>query len=115
MRTVTFASEFAIRLLERLAYQVNHAVHSSDADSIHDLRVATRRFAQSLSLFKGAFPTKEVKKIRRRLSELMDLTNAPRDCDIALKLVPKSELPGAQTLEPAIRARRKETLQVLLP
>jgi CHAD domain-containing protein len=115
MQTVTFASDSAITLLERLSYQVNHAVHSSDADSIHDLRTATRRFAQSLFLFKGAFPTKEVKKIRRRLGELMDLTNEPRDCDIALKLVSKSELPGAKTLEPAIRARRKETLQVLLP
>jgi CHAD domain-containing protein len=115
MQIVTFASESAIKLLERLAYQVNHVVHSSDEDSIHDLRVATRRFTQSLSLFKGAFPAKEAKKIRRRLSELMDLSNAPRDCDIALKLMPKSELPGAKTLEPWIRARRKETLQVLLP
>ena len=115
MPTETFASDSVTKLLERFAFQVNHTVHTSDPDSLHDLRVATRRFAQSLYLFKAAFAGKEVKKIRGRLKDLMELTNAPRDCDVVLKLLPKSELPGVDPLLEAVTARRKQALRALIP
>jgi CHAD domain-containing protein len=38
-------------LLRRLAFQVGRIAKSSDAASIHDLRVAIRRFNRCLSLF----------------------------------------------------------------
>ena len=109
------ASDTATRLLERLAYQVNHTLHTADSDAVHDLRVAIRRFSQALAMAPDAFPGKEVKKIRRRLKEMMELTNAPRDCDVALKLLPKSALPAATALEPKIRAYRKEQVRLLIP
>jgi len=115
MRTETASAEAVTKLLERLAFQVNHTLHGPGADSVHDLRIAIRRFSQSLTLFKSAFAAKDVKKIRRRLKELMELTNAPRDCDVALKLLPKTALPSAAALEQPIRARRKEAIQLLRP
>lgn len=115
MQTGTFASESVTKLLERLAYQVHHTVHTANAEAVHDLRVAIRRFAQSISLFKTAFTAKEVRKIRRRLKDLMELTNAPRDCDVALKLLEKREFTGLAALQHAIRARRKEALRMLVP
>jgi CHAD domain-containing protein len=108
-------SEIATKLLERLAFQVNHTLHSANSEAVHDLRVAIRRFSQALAIGADAFPGKEVKKIRRRLKEVMELTNAPRDCDVALKLLPKSALPAAAALEPKIRAYRKEQVRLLIP
>jgi CHAD domain-containing protein len=108
-------SEIATKLLERLAFQVNHTLHTANSEAVHDLRVAIRRFSQALAIGADAFPGKEVKKIRRRLKEVMELTNAPRDCDVALKLLPKSALPAAAALEPKIRAYRKEQVRLLIP
>ena len=108
-------SESATKLLERLAYQVNHTLHTANADAVHGLRVAIRRFSQALAIGEDAFPAREVKKIRRRLKGMMELTNASRDCDVALKLLPKSALPAAAALEPKIRAYRKEQVRLLIP
>ncbi len=115
METGTFASQSVTKLLERLAYQVNHTLHAGDADAVHDLRVAIRRFDQSLALFKPAFAGKEVKKIRRRLKDLMELTNEPRDCDVGAELLAKAELPGAPALLEQLRGRRKDAMRVLAP
>jgi CHAD domain-containing protein len=115
MQTGTLGAGSVTKLLERLAYQVNHTLHTPAADSVHDLRIAIRRFSQWLVLAKPAYPAKDVKKIRRRLKELMELTNAPRDCDVALKLLAKSELTSAAALEQPIRDRRKEELRKLTP
>jgi len=111
----TFASNIVTRLLERLAYRVNAAVHRHDEDSIHELRVATRRFTQSLAIFKSLYHAKDLKKIRRRLKELMDLSSAVRDCDVAAALVAQSELPGAAAIQKPLAARRKEAVRMLLP
>ena len=78
MDTGTFAVDSATKLLERLAFQIHHVRQNGDVEAVHDLRVAIRRFGQSLVLFKDVFAGKDVKKIRRRLKELMKLTNEPR-------------------------------------
>ena len=115
MQNGTIAQESVTRLLERLAFQVNRAVHTADVEAVHDLRTSVRRFAQSLYLFKSLFPGKELRKLRRRLKELMESTNAVRDCDVALNLLQKRVLPGTSAIQQAIRARRKEAVRVLVP
>jgi CHAD domain-containing protein len=114
-QTGTFASTSVSRLVERLAYRVNATAHAHDERTVHDLRVAIRRFTQSLSVFKHVFGGKDVKKLRRRLKDLMDLTNEVRDCDVALSLLSKSELPSAAALNQKLRERRKEGMRMLLP
>jgi CHAD domain-containing protein len=104
------APDAAVKLLERLAYQINYTVHSHHADAIHDLRVAVRRFQQALGIFKSHFQAREVKKIRRRLKDLMDLSSDVRDWDISAKILTKSGLPGVPPLKAKIAARRKESL-----
>src|SRR4051794_32128264 len=115
METGTFAVDSATKLLERLAYQIHHTLHASDAEALHDLRVAIRRFGQSLAAFKHVFAGKDVKKMRRRLKDLRDLTNEPRDCDVGIQLLTESKLPGAAALIQGLRARRKEAMKLLLP
>jgi len=115
METATFASQSVTKLLERLAYRVNHTAHAHDDRAVHDLRVAIRRFGQALAIFKSVFSARQVKKIRRRLDSLMDLSNEIRDCDVALELLADSELAGAPAVLDQVRLRRKDALLVLLP
>jgi len=74
-------------LLRRLAYEVNRATKSADDEAIHDLRVAIRRLSRCLQLFTQFYPAGSSKKVRRRLSDLMDAAGEVRDCDIAAKLL----------------------------
>src|SRR5713226_4453576 len=77
-------------LLRRLAYEVNRAAKNADDEAIHDLRVAIRRLSRCLRLFAQFYPGNSWKKIRRRLSELMDAAGEVRDRDIAAKLVARA-------------------------
>ena len=67
IETRKFASDQADRRLGQLAFQVNQTVKSRDAEAVHDLRVAVRRFSQVLRVFKPCFRGKEPRKIRREL------------------------------------------------
>jgi CHAD domain-containing protein len=111
METYPFAVAQATRLLERLAFQINGAVHSPDTGAIHDLRVAIRRFSQVLSACKACFPARPVRKMRRRLKLIMVLAGEVRDTDIALHFVTAA---GAGSLEAKLRARRKTAAKSLL-
>jgi CHAD domain-containing protein len=111
MDTYPFAVSQATRLLERLAFQMNGAVHSPQPDSIHDLRVAVRRFTQVLAACKDCFPAKPARKMRKRLKVIMHLAGEVRDLDIALEFMTASDADG---LEPKLRARRKAASKILV-
>jgi CHAD domain-containing protein len=85
-----YAVEQMNRLLTTLAFQVHRAARKAGPDEIHDLRVSIRRFSQGLELFSSFFPKWEVKKIRRMLKRLMQLTSSIRDRDITLEFLAES-------------------------
>lgn len=109
-----FVTEQTARLLERLAYQVNSTIHSRSADSVHDLRVAIRRFAQLLAVFKQFFRARERRKIRRNLKETMSFAGEVRDRDIAIELLAGMRSTEAAAIEAKLRVQRKEAETVLL-
>ena len=111
--TRQFAGQAAARLLGRLAFQMNATMKSPDPEAVHDLRVAIRRFSQSLVVFKPCFPGKEKRKVRQRLKRLMVQAGEVRNCDVALKLLAKSRSQETAALLPRIRGRRKEAERVL--
>ncbi len=86
-----YAIEQMNGLLTTLAFQVHRAARKPGPDEIHDLRVSMRRFAQGLQLFSGFFPKWEVKKIRRMLKRMMQITSSIRDRDITLEFIKESE------------------------
>lgn len=106
--TRKFAFEQADRRLGRLAFQINQTAKSRDAEAVHDLRVAIRRFSQVLRVFKPCFHGKEVRKIRRKLKQIMDLAGEVRNCDIALKLMSKSQRSETAVLRPKLESLRRE-------
>jgi CHAD domain-containing protein len=112
--TRRFAREQADRLLGRLAFQIGRAIKSRNAEAIHDLRVAIRRFAQALRAFKPCFQGKELRKIRRELKQIMAVAGEVRNHDIALKLVAKSKRVQRTGLQPKIQSGRREAERSLV-
>jgi CHAD domain-containing protein len=93
---------------------MNVTIKSPNPDSVHDLRVAIRRFTQALSVFKPCFPGKDTRKIRRRLKKLMLDAGDVRNNDIALKILSKSRKTEAASLRPRIQSQRKEASRILI-
>ena len=75
------------KLLRKLVFHLNRAALLHDPDSIHDVRVAIRRFQQFLSVFEQFVPRGKAKKIRRQLREVMELSGEVRNPDIASALL----------------------------
>jgi CHAD domain-containing protein len=93
-------------LLRRVAFQVSRAARSADAEAIHDLRVAIRRFSRCLRVFAQFYPDKSWKKIRRRLDSLMSMAGAVRDLDIALDLLGEAQVAPETAVVQRVRAER---------
>ncbi len=97
MKTGTPIHDYAVEqmnhLLTTLAFQIHRAAKRPGPKEIHDLRVSIRRFTQGLRLFVDFFPKWEVKKIRRMLRRMMQLTSDIRNRDITLEFLGESE-PG---------------------
>jgi CHAD domain-containing protein len=74
------------------------AKHPHDAEAIHKLRVAIRRFTQALRVFQDSFEHARVRKMRKRLRRLMDLCGTARNCDIALQVLEAAGVPADKTL-----------------
>ena len=101
-------------LLRRLSFRMNRAAKLRDADSIHDLRVAIRRFEQCLDIFHQFLPGGHKKKIRRRLRKIMELSGEVRNRDIALDLLKQAGLPARSALSTRLLRERREMQSKLL-
>ena len=111
--TGKFAGEQANKLLGRLAFQISRTIQSPDADTVHDLRVAIRRFTQVLVVWKPCFAPKKTKAIRRRLKSIMAVAGEVRNCDIAAKLLSKLDR-AAAGLAPRFLTRRRVAERMLV-
>ena len=101
-----YAVEQVSNLLGKLVFQAHHAARSHDPGAIHDLRVSIRRFNQAMRAFGQFLPGREVKKIRRRLREIMDAAARVRDRDIALELCTEANLPETAPLRQTVADQR---------
>src|SRR5215467_14523116 len=85
-------------LLDRLAFQVNKTRQIRVPELVYDLRVAIRRFTQALAVFRPCFDTKQPKKIRRHLRNMIEIAGEVRDCDLALAYLTKLRVPAPEAL-----------------
>jgi CHAD domain-containing protein len=101
-------------LLRRLAFQVNRAAKSGEAEALHDLRVAIRRFSRALRAFAQFFPGGSGKKVRRQLAHMMDSAARVRDRDIALGLLAEAGIPPRSAIVTRLATERRHASQDLL-
>ncbi|MCW5980084.1 MAG: CHAD domain-containing protein [Bryobacteraceae bacterium] len=93
--------------LGKLAFQIATASKGADEEAVHDLRVAIRRFDETLSIFRALVPRKAARKIRRRLRDIRKSAGEVRDRDIALGFLAKSGVGEEDALWTAIAGERK--------
>jgi len=66
-----------------------NACHGLDEESIHDLRVASRRMGSSLLLLESVLAEKRSSKARRRIKRLMKKLGALRDIQVQILIAKK--------------------------
>lgn len=111
--TRKFARENADKLLDRLAFEIGRCARSRRPESVHDLRITIRRFAQVLRVFDSVISRAQTRKIRKTLKKILAAAGEVRDCDVALRLLAKSNGAGARTWKSVLQNRRKERERVL--
>jgi CHAD domain-containing protein len=109
-----YAQQQTRTLLRRLAYQVNQTERLGDADSVHDLRVAIRRFTQCLRTFEQFYPKGEARKIRHKMKTIMQAASEVRDHDITLDLLKDAGIPKKSKAGAAIDKQRKQAEKKLM-
>ena len=102
-----YATRQVTLLLGRLAFEVRKTIKMPGAETVHDLRVAIRRFSQSLRVFSSFFPQKERRKVRRVLDLFMELSSEVRNRDIALELL-ESHSTSLPSILTRFRAEREQ-------
>jgi CHAD domain-containing protein len=101
-----FARKRTIARLKTLDGALRLAARNpKDADAVHDLRVAIRRFVQCLKVFPQFFDARAARKVRRRLGKLMDFCAAVRNCDIAMELLRETGIEDASLTESLMAGR----------
>jgi CHAD domain-containing protein len=109
-----YARAQVFTLLRSLEARMHEATKLRDVDSIHDLRVAIRRFQQGLQIFRQFVSGGYRKKIRRRLRKIMQLSGEIRNRDIALDLLRQAGLPARSTVPARLLRERKQFQNELL-
>ncbi len=109
-----YACEQISDRLGALAYQVGSAAKKPNAEAVHDLRVAVRRFGQSLEIFCSVLPQRPLKKVRKRLRRVMREAAEIRDRDVALELLVQAGVPKDDPLARRLAADRRQAEGMLV-
>lgn len=109
-----FANEQISSRLANLMFQVRRVATVQDVESIHDLRVAIRRFSQSITAFSSLLPKQEVKRIRKRLKTMMDAAGEVRERDITLQYLDNAGVALDDPLRGRIASERALAERILV-
>jgi len=112
--TEQFAARHTSRLRRRLALQINRALQSCDAQAVHQIRIAIRRFTQAVAVWKPCFPAKDLRKTRRRLKKIMSAAGEVRNCDVAHKFLLRWRIAHRDRLQSKLEARRQDAVRDLI-
>jgi CHAD domain-containing protein len=96
---------------QRLAAVVNFLQRAGDkghqAESIHQLRIWTRRSAAALRLWGPLVPRHEGKAMKKRLRKLRRVAGRVRDCDVLLARLQNGQDDPLRSVVKALKARRR--------
>ena len=107
MPPARFAEVSLASRLTKLVEQAERCYATPDADAVHDLRVAIRRFSQALRIFKTLVDAKAVKQMRRALKRVMDAAAVVRDLDVGIERLIEEGVPAEDALLEEMRSERR--------
>src|SRR5512147_1518447 len=64
--------------------QLDNTLKTLDSEDIHDLRVASRRLREGLSLFESCYPPEKIARLARRVKDVTRLLGKIRNDDEAI-------------------------------
>ncbi len=84
-------------------------------ESVHDLRVATRRLMSTLMMIEIVLPDARVRRLRRRLKRLFDAFSPLRDTQVQLLTLEKKvlEYPELETLLTVLKVRERNLMNAV--
>ena len=109
----TFAAEQIASRLGRLVFEIRNCGQTLEPEAVHQLRVAIRRFNQSLRAFRSLLPQRPVRKIRKQTRRLMRRAGQVRNRDIALALLAQSKVSPRSALSTRLASARRQHQQTL--
>jgi CHAD domain-containing protein len=116
----------AARVVEVRAAEVfEHAegvLDTAEIESLHDMRVATRRLRAAMEVFAPCFPAKRHRKALKRVKALADALGERRDRDVAIEFlerfaggVPEAERDTLAALIERLRDEQRQANDALAP
>lgn len=106
------ARRVALGYLEQAAAACERLGDESDAEALHDLRVAVRRLRSCLRAYEPLLAESASKKKRRRLAKITRRTSPGRDAEVQLawlaELAGPNAPPAVRRLRERLEARRNE-------
>jgi len=100
--------------LDRLAYEARQTIRRSEAEDVHDLRVAIRKLLAALKVFRVFLPEKGRKQLAARLRETIRKAAPVRDRDIADELLAEAGLDQSGPCRERLRRERAVALKRLI-
>jgi CHAD domain-containing protein len=108
-----FSPHQAGELLDHLASQIRLTIKRPDERHVHNLRVAIRRFAQALAIFKSCVAPGSYQEIRKALKGIMEPAGEMRNCDITVNLLEKIDQRPPAALNKIRKDAEKDLLREL--
>jgi CHAD domain-containing protein len=94
---------------------------AGDVESLHDMRVASRRLRAAMSVFSSAFPDKQFRPLEREAARITDALGAVRDADVQIEYLealrdaaPAVEQVGLDSLLDHLRDDRERERDLLI-
>src|SRR3954470_13477806 len=107
--TVADAARCSLEVrLAVVAHTLPLAAHLSehDVEHVHHLRVATRRAAAALKLYRDWLPEKSARWIRKRLRQIRRTASEARDLDVLIQRLGRESDPKADPIVRFLAAKR---------
>jgi CHAD domain-containing protein len=93
-----------------------------DVETLHDMRVATRRLRAALEVFAPCFPAKRHRKALKRVKALADALGERRDRDVAVEFLerfaadaPEGDRAATSALIERLRHEQRQANEELAP
>jgi CHAD domain-containing protein len=117
-----YGADVILKFLNAFKIEINGVSDAKSIESIHRMRVATRRLHVALTIFQDCFPDKKLKLAQKHLTDMRSSLGAARDLDVKIELLQsqvkeitdKSLLPGLNRLILRLKQERSSQQKLVI-
>jgi CHAD domain-containing protein len=107
-----YVYELATTLVSRIFNRAEKIGGKKAEEALHDMRVATRRLRETLSMFVLFYPPRRLKRVLARIKKMTQVLGLPREADVNAALMARLPMPGnASSTQQAAKEHLLEILE----